>query len=122
MIYNYCHTSPFLCHFHLGIENLGYVVRIFHEAKLLGKWRAIGNVIKVDVGAINAQCKQNPKSFLLHAIAAWLLSRPTDPRPSWKGVIWVIADQFGGGTFAGARGVANKYRGMQADHKVAVWL
>ena len=87
------------------------MVRIFHEAKIVAKWRAIGNVLKVDVGVISAQWKQNPKSCLLYVIAAWLQTTLTDPRPSWKGVIWAIADQLGGGTFAGARGVANKYRG-----------
>ena len=102
--------------FTAGIENLGYVVRIFHELDLASKWQSIGQTLQVSVDGLSEQFNHNPKSCLLHVIATWLQGQTTltDPPPSWKGVVWVIADDFGGGTYRGAQGVAKKFKGVQS--------
>lgn len=94
------------------MDDLGYVVRVFHEEDLEANWQSIGQTLQVTYS--KQPNDDDAKCCLLHILANWLKGQTTlnHPPPSWKGVVWVIADPDGGGTVPGARRVAARFRGI----------
>ena len=101
-----------LCYlfFIVGIEDLGYVVRLFHDLNLAAKWKEIGQTLQVKVEGV----KRDPKSGLLHVVASWLQGHTSlkDPPPSLKGVVWVIADERGGNNLRSAMHAVRRIKGV----------
>ena len=89
------------------MDDLGYVLRVLHDADMEAKWKEIGQVLRVrDLNDITAD------SGLLQVVASWLkrYTRLSDP-PSWWRVVWAVADQQGGDSSQSARSIAKKYKG-----------
>ena len=83
-----------------GIDDLGCVVRVFHDAGLAAKWQSIGQTLTVpdsQLESISTQFNNDMSLCLLHCMAAWLRGqKELADLPSWWRVVWVIADPLGG--------------------------
>ena len=99
-----------------GIGDLGFVLRVLHDAGLAIKWQAVGQTLTVpddDLDGFSTRFRGDPKLCLLHTMAAWLNGRKrlADP-PSWWRVVWAIADPLGGDKPRVAASIAAKFRGQ----------
>ena len=97
------------------IRDLGYVLRVLHDAGLAAKWESIGQTLTVpdgELASIKTKFEGDPNLCLLHVIATWLngQKRSSDP-PSWEGLIRMIADPCGGCKRRAALQVAEKFKG-----------
>ena len=102
--------------------DLGQVLRVLHDAGLAAKWRAIGKTLTVsdaDLAGFDARFSGDPSLCLLHMVTSWLRGqkRLLDP-PSWRRLVWAVADPQGGGTVHGGKRIAAMLRGVSGCSRV----
>ena len=98
------------------MRDLGYVLRVLHDAGLVSKWRAIGQILTVsdaNLADLSTNFNSDSSLCLLHVVASWLRGqkRLPDP-PSWQRVVWAVADPLGGGKVHEGLRLAAYFKGM----------
>ena len=100
----------------IGADDLEHVLRVLHDADLAAKWRAIGQTLTIsdgDLDGFDTRFKGDPDLCLLQVVATWLRGQTRlQDRPSWRRVVWVIADPSGGDQPRAGYEVAKKLRGV----------
>ena len=99
-----------------GIDDLGQVLRVLHDAGLDAKWRAIGQILTVsdaNLVGFDARFSGDPSLCLLHVVATWLCGQKIFPSPPlrWR-LVYAVADPQGGGTVLKGMEIAATFKGV----------
>ena len=98
----------------VGIEDLRYVVRVLHL--LAHKWNNIGTVLRVrNLDTIRKKFPTDPERCLIAMLSDWLNGQYDTQRakpPSWRTVVYALADRGGGDHRQRAEYVAKNHKGI----------
>ena len=94
------------------MRDLGYVLRVLHNAKLAPKWRPIGQTLTVSDGDLDS-FSGDDGSCLLQMVVTWLQGQKRlSDAPSWWRLVGAVADPHGGDKAHEGLRIAAMFRGV----------